>query len=78
MARLSIPMSGVKHWSPCSELHQDPGQQEQDKAGQGRKRRFALIALQTSYFDWTFHDRTADLSSRKLQVDAADDVQISA
>jgi hypothetical protein len=71
-------MSDVKHWSPCSELHQKPGQQEQDKAGHGGKRRFALIALQTSHFDWNFHGRTADLSARKLRVDAAADVQISA
>jgi hypothetical protein len=61
MACLSMPMSGVKHWTPCSELHQDSGQQKYEKAGHGRKRRFALIALQTSYFDWDFHDRTADL-----------------
>src|SRR4029077_10949794 len=35
MARLSIPIGRVKYWSPCTELHQDPGQQ--DKAGHGRK-----------------------------------------
>jgi hypothetical protein len=78
MARLSIPMSDVKHWSPCSEFNQDPGKDEQGKTGHGRKRRFALIALQTRYFDWNFHARTADLSFRKLRVDAAADVQISA
>jgi hypothetical protein len=74
MARLSIPMSDMKHWSPCSELHQN--HQQHDKAGHGRKWRFASIALQTSYFDWNFHDRTADLSARKLRVDAAVHVQI--
>jgi len=37
-----------------------------------------LIALQTSYFDWNFHDRTADFSARKLRVDAAADVQMNA
>jgi hypothetical protein len=74
MARLSIPMSDVKHWSPCSEFNQDPGKHEQGKTGHGRKRRFALIALQTM----NFHDLTADLSFRKLRVDAAADVQISA
>jgi hypothetical protein len=78
MARLLIPANDVKHWSPCSELHQDPGQQEQDKARHRRKRRFALIALQTSYFDWNFHDRTADVSACNLQADAAVDVPIGA
>jgi hypothetical protein len=77
MARLSIPLSDVKHWGPCGELHQDPSQQEQDKAGHDRERRF-LIALQTSSFDWNFHDRTADLPLASSRVDAAADVQISA
>ena len=71
-------MSGVENWSECSELHQDPGKQEQDKAGHHRKWRFALIASQTSGFDYGFHGRTSDLSARKLRAVAAADVQKSA
>jgi hypothetical protein len=71
-------MSGVENWSECSELHQDPRKQEQDKAGHRGKRRFALIALRTSCFDCGFHDRTRDLSARKLRAVAAADVQTSA
>jgi hypothetical protein len=71
-------MSDVEHWSECSELHQDPGKQKQDKAGHRGKRRFALIALRTSCFDCDFHDRTCDLGARKSRAVAAADVQISA
>ena len=55
-------MNGVENWGECSELHQDPGKQKQDKAGDRGKRRFALIALRTSCFDCGFHDRTGDLT----------------
>jgi hypothetical protein len=71
-------MSGVENWSECSELHHDPGQQKQEKAGHCGKWRFALIALQTHWFDCGSHDRTSDLSARKLRAVAAVDVQISA
>jgi len=67
----------VKHWSKCSELHQDSRDKEQEQAGDSRKWRFALIVLDTSCFDFGFHDRTADFSARNLRAAAAD-VQISA
>jgi hypothetical protein len=67
----------VKHWSKCSELHQDSRDKEQEQTGDPRKRRFAVIVLRTSCFDFAFHDRTADFSARQLRAAAAD-VQISA
>jgi hypothetical protein len=54
----SISMSDVEKWGEHSELHQDPGEQKQEKAGHRGKRRFALIALRTSCFDRGLHDRT--------------------
>jgi hypothetical protein len=71
-------MSDVENWSECSELNQDPRYQDHDKAGHTRIRRLAFIAPQTSGFDCGFHDRTSDLSTRKLRALAAADVQISA
>jgi hypothetical protein len=74
----SIPMSDVKNRSHCGEFHQNPCQQKQEKACHRRKRRFAVIAFQTSCFDFGFHDCTADFSARKLRAVAATDVQIIA
>jgi hypothetical protein len=54
----SISMSDVEKWGEYSELHQDPGEQKQEKAGYRGKRRFAWIALRTSCFHCGPHDRT--------------------
>jgi hypothetical protein len=51
-------MSDVEKWGKYSELHQDPGEEKQEKAGHRGKRRFALIDLRTSCFDCGLHDRT--------------------
>jgi hypothetical protein len=51
-------MSGVEKWDGYSEFHQDSGEQKREKAGHRGKRRFALIALRTSCFDYGLHDRT--------------------
>jgi hypothetical protein len=51
-------MSDVENGSECSKLHQDAREQEHQKAGHSRIRRFACATLQTSCFDSGFHDRT--------------------
>jgi hypothetical protein len=72
MAGLSIPMSDVENGSKWSKLHQDAREQEHQNAGHPRIRHFAFVTLQTSCFDSDFHDRTLNVSARKLRAAVCD------
>jgi len=51
-------MCDMKNRTERGELRQHASQKEQEKAGDCRKWRFAVIAFQTRCFDCGFHDRT--------------------